>query len=628
MATKSFDELIAGANTIKGNQLPESNTSDLIGDQLVQMSTKLKEENASRMLMTNEYNVSVLRPTGGVKADGTAGGPYYTLETATAILPEIIAQVGGQLVKGAKLLFQNTEATHDVEKYEFLGGDVTSSDFICSVYDELGTHKESAISQNAVSNALSNSNNTQGIMVNYQPKYYNTNGTLRDGGIGWGHTEHYPLSYYKLPISVEAGGNLVNIISYFDADNNYISGKLYAVAGTITDFNDAPINAIYASISNYYNGDITQQQITIKPVSTNVILSKKLNNDLLSSKTNMLLPYQDKGYHQSGTLVDYGTAWKHSPHVPINSLVLPINVSSAGSLGVPTICYFDADDNFCGYEKFTDGDVTITKLQNPRKAKYVSINNSNTIPPYHQYLSICPTDFKSILFNKKIGFLGDSITYNGEYIDSLVNITHCIASRYGVSSSTISKLNVDGWPVPFVERYSDMADDLDGVIVLGGVNDHQLGVPMGSFEDYNTDGSLDNTFYGAMHTLVRGLINKYPQKPIIFFTPMHYQINTETWSASDYTITNDKIVENVRWTPGAGNQSSGGTLLDYVNSIKKVCDFYSIPVIDTHAISTIQPLIPSISSSETHDGIHPNALGGDILANRTCADIERCWFIL
>lgn len=121
MATKSFDELIAGANTIKDNQLPESNTSSLVGDQLVQMSMKLKEENASRMLMTNEYNVSVLRPTGGVKADGTAGGPYYTLETATAILPEIIAQVGGpKIQEGSKISFYDLSDGKN-KTYEYHG---------------------------------------------------------------------------------------------------------------------------------------------------------------------------------------------------------------------------------------------------------------------------------------------------------------------------------------------------------------------------------------------------------------------------------------------------------------------------------------------------------------------------
>ena len=151
MATKSFDELIAGANTIKDNQLPESNTSSLIGDQLVQMSTKLKEENASRMLMTNEYNVSVLRPTGGVKADGTAGGPYYTLETATAILPEIIAQLGGQFHQGNILSFQNTDTSHDVEKYEFNGGnDIIVSNF----YKCLGALKDDISSLNKVANAI------------------------------------------------------------------------------------------------------------------------------------------------------------------------------------------------------------------------------------------------------------------------------------------------------------------------------------------------------------------------------------------------------------------------------------------------------------------------------------------
>lgn len=43
MATQTFEQLIAGANKIKENELPESNTHDLIGEQLLQMTNKMRE---------------------------------------------------------------------------------------------------------------------------------------------------------------------------------------------------------------------------------------------------------------------------------------------------------------------------------------------------------------------------------------------------------------------------------------------------------------------------------------------------------------------------------------------------------------------------------------------------------
>lgn len=47
MATQTFEELIAGANKIKDNELPESNTHNLVGDQLLQMTNKMQEENSN-----------------------------------------------------------------------------------------------------------------------------------------------------------------------------------------------------------------------------------------------------------------------------------------------------------------------------------------------------------------------------------------------------------------------------------------------------------------------------------------------------------------------------------------------------------------------------------------------------
>lgn len=46
MAEKTFDELLSGAQTIRDNELPESNTHTLVGEQLVNMVDKIKEEDS------------------------------------------------------------------------------------------------------------------------------------------------------------------------------------------------------------------------------------------------------------------------------------------------------------------------------------------------------------------------------------------------------------------------------------------------------------------------------------------------------------------------------------------------------------------------------------------------------
>lgn len=58
-----------------------------------------------------------------------------------------------------------------------------------------------------------------------------------------------------------------------------------------------------------------------------------------------------------------------------------------------------------------------------------------------------------------------------------------------------------------------MQNDDDLIIVFGGVNDWVTGRNLGNIDSTDT-----YTFYGAMKSLCNGLITKYPNKQIVFFT--------------------------------------------------------------------------------------------------------------
>ena len=51
MATQSYEQLISGANKIRQNELPESNTAALVGEQLLQMVNKQQEESRERVIL-------------------------------------------------------------------------------------------------------------------------------------------------------------------------------------------------------------------------------------------------------------------------------------------------------------------------------------------------------------------------------------------------------------------------------------------------------------------------------------------------------------------------------------------------------------------------------------------------
>ena len=59
--------------------------------------------------------------------------------------------------------------------------------------------------------------------------------------------------------------------------------------------------------------------------------------------------------------------------------------------------------------------------------------------------------------------------------------------------------------------------------------------------------------------------------------------------------------------------SQGKVLIDYVDALRKVCDKYSIPIIDTYLISGINPNISEIGSEYFADGLHISMIIGFIV---------------
>ena len=196
----------------------------------------------------------------------------------------------------------------------------------------------------------------------------------------------------------------------------------------------------------------------------------------------------------------------------------------------------------------------------------------------------------------KINFLGDSIT-EGHCTSSLDHtFWNLLASRdgavtrgYGIGGTRISRQqSVSPKPVYdeyFRTRIAGMDPDADAVFVFGGTNDYGHGdAAIGHFSDRN-----DDTFYGALHNLCTDLIARYPDALIVFLTPTH--------RLNENRVYNEWGVRSV------------GSLRDYVNCIREVTEYYSIPVIDLYRESGIQPEIPELRERFMPDGLHPNDAG-------------------
>ncbi len=203
----------------------------------------------------------------------------------------------------------------------------------------------------------------------------------------------------------------------------------------------------------------------------------------------------------------------------------------------------------------------------------------------------------------KINFLGDSITEGVGASDrektcfvSLMRSQYGVDARnYGIGGTRIARQKTPSenarHDLDFCGRFAEMDDDADVIIVFGGTNDFRHGdAEFGTMTDRTVE-----TFYGALHTLYQGLVEKYPAATIVVMTPLHR----------------------------LGEENGRGlTLKQYVEAIREVAEFYSLPVLDLYASSGLQPLIPIIKETYMPDGLHPNDTGYQVLANKLAAFLK------
>ena len=199
--------------------------------------------------------------------------------------------------------------------------------------------------------------------------------------------------------------------------------------------------------------------------------------------------------------------------------------------------------------------------------------------------------------DKVVLFLGDSITQGvgagsveNRYTDVFARNTGATSVNYGLSGTRIAhQINFTpglSHDRDFIMRVDEMQDTADMVVVFGGTNDFGHGdAPLGDFGDRD-----QCTFYGALHTLITKLVNKYPEARIVFMTPLH------------------------RFHEESEINCHGNPLSAYVNAIREVCEYYSLPVLDLYANSGIQPKLDVIKEIYMPDGLHPSAKGAERIA--------------
>lgn len=210
------------------------------------------------------------------------------------------------------------------------------------------------------------------------------------------------------------------------------------------------------------------------------------------------------------------------------------------------------------------------------------------------------------LKGKKIAFLGDSITQgvgasdiNHCYVNVFGQMTGADVYNYGVATTRLAKKSADD-TTSFISRVPNIPENVDTVIVLGGVNDYAQPfslIPFGSFTDGANPDKI--TFAAGVHNLFKSLANKFQanDKKVIIVLPLHYHFDGVIYK--EYNISNDGTIT-------FGKHNNENTYQEYIDMISMIASFYGFPVINAHDESGLNPFVDSTMFA---DLLHPSDKG-------------------
>lgn len=197
--------------------------------------------------------------------------------------------------------------------------------------------------------------------------------------------------------------------------------------------------------------------------------------------------------------------------------------------------------------------------------------------------------------------VGDSITAQNIYVKQIISKTKINSTgNKGINSTTIAVH--DGVSNSICERVvglnGNAGYDLEGVdyyTIFGGINDYSQNSPMGDMS------STDNhTFIGALKQMCEHILSAETHPKLILICPLQSYRNTEM-----------------------GMNSEGYYVEDYVNSIIKVANYYSIPYVNLFTEGGLNAInIKAETNATTSDGLHPNAYGTSLYIDKIIFTME------
>lgn len=207
---------------------------------------------------------------------------------------------------------------------------------------------------------------------------------------------------------------------------------------------------------------------------------------------------------------------------------------------------------------------------------------------------------------KKIACLGDSITEasNLDSEEDYQQYSYPSQLKELLGAEEVYNLGIGGssigryWADAFVDRYQEIPEDVDIIIVMGGTND---GFCVSDQEFGNLEERAYRTFCGDLDELMRGLKENYPDADIFFATPLPNILQDYLMSERDYLLPQK----------------------DFVDVILRMAQEYDFGLIDLYNSNLLDSHDANIVAEYMPDGVHGNHDGYRILAEHFAAELVR-----
>ena len=252
---------------------------------------------------------------------------------------------------------------------------------------------------------------------------------------------------------------------------------------------------------------------------------------------------------------------------------------------------------------FLPGGLVSGNLLFPEEEREICASYENTMKINRQDKKII-ADSEVDFSDCKITCLGDSITAasNLDTIENYQSMSYPSQLEEILGAEEVVNLGIGGssigryWENAFVDRYQEIPEDTDVILVMGGTNDGFCASEkeLGSLEKREKD-----TFTGDLDELLFGLQKDYPDAQIVLITPLPNVLHDLLRKSRDYLLPQSAFVRVMKQL----GEEHGIPVIDLYNS----------NFLDTHDAAVIHALMP--------DGVHGNETGYRMLAQHIAAQL-------